>query len=667
MASSNVIGLLMEIGADPSKAESAMARLDAASVASSAKVSSVWTGAMNAITGPTGMVLGAFTGLGAAALATAQKAAQAGGAIYEASEKTGMSAQALSGVMALAKESGKSFESISMGFGRALRNLAQAADTGKGALISYFSQAELESLKLKPVDERMHFVLQRIFAISDESERARALQALLGKGWQDNIEVLKELAEQGYAPAIQKAKDLGVYYDEESARKMRQFEREWATLKSELEGTALTIGQKLVPSFLSLFNAAEGFHASTELSWWEGYTQRVKDLSASVLYFAGTVHNVLTEAILHERSVLLNWSNELLANSKILDQMTASILRADPASLTYAETMAKIAAATELAKQKHISLTQALYELAHARAAAQEGDGGMPPPGAPAKGGKSAAAQQAQDAEHLAATYGKLVTVLVPATDAVQHFGKAFEPLASGRLSLPQLDANLLSSLGIVRQTVPAYERLSVGARLLATAHKDLTEVHKAFTQALHGEFDALTSMTEKAGSLAGDVAGRIGGKKLEAEVRGGFDVAMSIEEMAQFIASWGADTAAFAASIKYGAAAEEMFKVAGRGGGRGAGGGGGYGGAASPRMASYGGGPEGRGAEAGGRGGGAASPGAASPGAAVHIEYYGPVVTDQNSTQQLFDQWSQAVRDGTLDLTSSRASIQGPTTTGRG
>jgi hypothetical protein len=84
---------------------------------------------------------------------------------------------------------------------------------------------------------------------------------------------------------------------------------------------------------------------------------------------------------------------------------------------------------------------------------------------------------------------------------------------------------------------------------------------------------------------------------------RGAFDVAMSIEEMAKFIASWGTDRAALAASVEYDFAAAEMFKVAGGGGGRVAGGGG-HGGP-SARMASYGGvgAGAGKGAEAGGTG----------------------------------------------------------------
>jgi len=108
------------------------------------------------------------------------------------------------------------------------------------------------------------------------------------------------------------------------------------------------------------------------------------------------------------------------------------------------------------------------------------------------------------------------------------------------------------------------------------------------------------------------------------------------------------------------------MFKVAGRGGG-GGGGRGGYGGGASGRENTYGGrGAYGGGGRESGGGGGSGASGA-SPGAAVHFTFNGPVMTDNNSQQQFWDQVNQQVQGGSLWVSSSNASIQGPTATGRG
>lgn len=70
---------------------------------------------------------------------------------------------------------------------------------------------------------------------------------------------------------------------------------------------------------------------------------------------------------------------------------------------------------------------------------------------------------------------------------------------------------------------------------------------------------------------------------------------------------------------------------------------------------------------ERSGEGVGSGRGGGAGPGASVHLTFNAPIATDHNSTQQLFDQWSQEVRNGTLALTASTAAVQGPTASGRG
>jgi hypothetical protein len=48
-----------------------------------------------------------------------------------------------------------------------------------------------------PLDDAMQKVMARIFAMNDVGARNLALQSLLGRGWQTNVETLKMLAEQG--------------------------------------------------------------------------------------------------------------------------------------------------------------------------------------------------------------------------------------------------------------------------------------------------------------------------------------------------------------------------------------------------------------------------------------------------------------------------------------
>ena len=211
----DVLGLIFQIAADPSKAEKAMAELDAATVAESGKISSLWSSAMTAMTGPTGIALGAIVGLGGGMLEMANKAAEAGNEVFEASEKTGIAADKISAIKALAKETGSSFDTLTVAFSRAGVNLQNAlmepSERTAKVLAKVMGGAQnLANLGLKPMDERIQVVLQRIFALNDVGERNQALNDLMGRSWQQNIEVLDLLAKDGYAPAIQKAKEFGI-------------------------------------------------------------------------------------------------------------------------------------------------------------------------------------------------------------------------------------------------------------------------------------------------------------------------------------------------------------------------------------------------------------------------------------------------------------------------
>jgi hypothetical protein len=361
---------------------------------------------MNAITGPTGIALGAITGLGGAALEMANKWAEAGNRIYEAAEKTGMSAEALSGVMAIAKETGHSFESISTGFARALRNIAQQADTGKGALIGLFTQTELEALKLKPVDEQLQTVLQRIFTLTNEGERNRMLQALLGRAWMENVGVLKLLANEGYGPAIEQAKKLNLNFDEKSANQAHQYGVEMHQLAAEISGLELVIGRKLVPRLAEWLAQLHTIPYETEL-----LRIGLKAQGLSLVNIGGIFN-------------------------KQLDDLAKQ--------------------ATDVFTAEHLALQaykKEIQDLAGSFAGGPEG--GVP--GGPPKGGKTGAGQQAEDTEALSTVLARLPPVLRPARDAMDDFGKTFVPLlaASGPASLPLLNKDLSVLVGLLPQVVP--------------------------------------------------------------------------------------------------------------------------------------------------------------------------------------------------------------------
>ncbi|MGD0128072.1 MAG: hypothetical protein ABSF46_22140 [Terriglobia bacterium] len=277
------------------------------------------------------------------------------------------------------------------------------------------------------------------------------------------------------------------------------------------------------------------------------------------------------------------------------------------------------------------------------------------------KGGQEAGKVAAEIAKH----NDEVAASAVRADQAELKFALRLEQFGivdqKNTRALAQYNEQMYSSVTVT-------QHLSVSRKALAGITQDLQQIEDAFRKALQGDRQAMDTMAEGAEGAAEAIASMTRSTKAVAYVRGTYDAAKAIECMAAYIESYGTDVPQLLASIQWAAAADQQFSVAGHGsrhGGSG-GGGGGYGGAASARANSYG----GRGAYGGSSkkqnsGGGGSS--GAGPGATVHINNYGPVVTDANSNQQLFDQWSQAVQNSTLSLTASNAMVQGPTATGRG
>lgn len=200
-----------------------------------------------------GVGVGAVTALGAAMFELANKAAEVGAKMFEAHEKTGLTTESLSGINAIAKLTGESFDGLTVALARAGVNLEKAIinpGTSSGKVLAGVmgSTRALTELGLKPMDERMQTVLKRIFELNDGGQRNTALQALMGKGWMQNVETLKYLAEQGFGPAIEQAKKFGLFFDAEAAQRAKEFQVAWKDVKGELESLALIMGAKLLPA-----------------------------------------------------------------------------------------------------------------------------------------------------------------------------------------------------------------------------------------------------------------------------------------------------------------------------------------------------------------------------------------------------------------------------------
>jgi hypothetical protein len=519
----NVIGLLFEIAGDPRKAEEAMAHLNAASVAESAEISSVWSSAMEVLTGPTGIALGGITALGGAMFEAANKAAEAGNQIFEASEKTGLSAEHLSAISALAKETGGSFDALTVALSRASVNLQNAlvepgAMTAKVLANVMGGAQNLAELGLKPMDERLQTVLHRIFELNDAGERNQALQALMGRGWQQNVEVLELLAKEGYAPAIEQAKKFGIFYDEGAARRAHEYRVQMNSLTAELSGLGLKIGNLLVP----------------------GLARWIAEL-----------HTVNYEVQLLEVGLKAQ-ALSLINVGGIFDKQLDKLAQR----------------ATDLVDQEHQALAVYQKQIEDiGKALSQAGEGRSLPEERQAKATK----EHAEAAKQLAA-------VLPPVIQAEMQIEKsrADEAIRKQALAILDLDKNLRG---------PALELPAMNRELAASSElfqqippyaEAAAEATNKFADAMHAAARAMQSDAANSVQLVSQgIAGLIGGRKAQAAVEAVWETARGIACLAE--GTWPPNPAAIIAAGLHFESAAQFAVLAGKSAGahRGAGGGG--------------------------------------------------------------------------------------------
>jgi hypothetical protein len=218
-------------------------------------------------------VLGLAGALGLAAM----HAAETGNKIFEVGEKTGLTSKTIQGLMAITKLTGGSFEELSSTLGRAEQNLGKGEVAGgklNKVLVNLEGGAKgAAELGLLPVDERLRVLLQRIFALQDPTQRAAELTALLGKGWQGNVEALREWATSADAGAAA-AKRFGLTMDPAKAHTLTVQINE---LKGQIDGLTLSIGARLLPQ---ISDAIAGLSVWSEV--WGHVGNELKDIGAII-------------------------------------------------------------------------------------------------------------------------------------------------------------------------------------------------------------------------------------------------------------------------------------------------------------------------------------------------------------------------------------------------
>jgi hypothetical protein len=194
---------------------------------------------------------GAAVGLGAALFALAKNASDYGSAIFEASEKTGFSAETLTSLKMVAEQAGSSFEEVSGALTKFNKLAGEAATGSKSAAKS------LAELGLGPKDAvndlegSLAKVVKTIYELPSGALQTEAAMKAFGRSGANLIPVIKA-ANGDMGELIKKAKELGVTMTDAEARMSEDFGDALTQLKQQFQGLTFQIGSGMMPVFRGL-------------------------------------------------------------------------------------------------------------------------------------------------------------------------------------------------------------------------------------------------------------------------------------------------------------------------------------------------------------------------------------------------------------------------------
>jgi hypothetical protein len=182
---------------------------------------------------------------GAAIFTMAKNAAYFGSAIYDATQKTGLSATKLSALKIAADQSGSSFEQVTKGIVRFGSEVGKAGQGNDEAV----KNMRLLGVTARDLDTALSQAIKTIGNASDETQQLALASAAFGQRIGPDLIPLIRDAGGNVDALVKKFKDLGLTINDEAARQADAFGDQLDTLESQFASIGRTIGFAFLPVF----------------------------------------------------------------------------------------------------------------------------------------------------------------------------------------------------------------------------------------------------------------------------------------------------------------------------------------------------------------------------------------------------------------------------------
>lgn len=207
-----------------------------------------------------GAVLGAVLGTGSIAVALSN-AVNRMDELKDASIRLGIGIETLSAYDFAARQTGTSIESLGTGFKTLSKSMAEALnpDSGKARVFEALGiQVKDATGNLRQFEEIIPEIANQFRLLEDGTTKAALAQELFGKSGLELIEFLNQGGD-GITKLTDRARELGLVIDQETADKADQFKDSLDELKGAAEGLASQVAAELLPNLIALVDWAKAF------------------------------------------------------------------------------------------------------------------------------------------------------------------------------------------------------------------------------------------------------------------------------------------------------------------------------------------------------------------------------------------------------------------------
>lgn len=181
--------------------------------------------------------------------------------LRDASIRLGIGVETLSAFSFAAQQTGTDIEALGQGFKILAKNMADALNpkSGKAQIFESIGiEVEDATGKLKSFEQIIPEIADKFKQLEDGTTKAALAQELFGKNGLALTEFLNQGGE-GIKELTDRARELGIVIDQETADKADQFKDTLGELKAAGEGLATQVASELLPRLLDLAEWARDF------------------------------------------------------------------------------------------------------------------------------------------------------------------------------------------------------------------------------------------------------------------------------------------------------------------------------------------------------------------------------------------------------------------------